>query len=103
MQGKIVMQPWKGWADEPYTTKNGITRYRLAHKKTNPEWWLAYNSTKHRRKSLIHPSESSYQRANLGNTLSALAGLHVLEKLFLAQIGPSENQLVETSELFEFI
>lgn len=39
-------------------------------KPTNPEWWLAYNKTKHRR-------HEHYEEANLGNLLHASAALLV--------------------------
>lgn len=103
MHDKFEMQPWKGWLNEPYYNKNNALRYRLVKSARNPEWWTAYNKTKHRRKSLVHPDESNYRRANLKNVLSALAGLFVLEHLFLNQASPSDAKQTETSSLFKLL
>ena len=51
----ISLTPWKDWA----TTGQ------------NPFWWHCYNEVKHKRD--VH-----FQKANLENTLNALAGLYVL-------------------------
>lgn len=101
-RGQLI-QPWKNWQHEPARSKTGAERHRLVKGRSNPEWWTAYNKTKHRRKSLVRPEQSSYERANLSNVVSALAGLYVLEQLFFTDIAPLVGQSARRSNLFKLI
>lgn len=85
MRGNIQFTPWKNWANERARDKKNRIIYRLKGNSKNPEWWIAYNKTKHRRKSLANPDDSKYDRANLKNVLNSLAGLFSLE-MFLAEV-----------------
>lgn len=96
----IQITPWRNWRNEQAINKAGNVIYRLEKGAENPEWWRAYNRTKHRRKSLARPNDSSYERANLENVLAALAGLYLLELLLGVQVGVSVIQLMRASALF---
>jgi hypothetical protein len=52
----LSLHPWDEWRD----AKNGV-----------PVWWTAYNKVKHQR-------DYHYEKANLKNTLNAIAGLFVV-------------------------
>ena len=92
--------PWKNWRNEQGRNKKGNIIYRLQKGAENPEWWRAYNKTKHRRKSLAHPDESSFERANQENVVTALAGLYLLELLLGTQAKVSVADLKHESNLF---
>ena len=100
LDGGIRIVPWKNWRDEQAVNEVGNITYRLQKGAENPEWWRAYNKTKHRRKSLVHPDDSSYERANLKNVLAALGGLYLLELLLGAKAGVSVMQLAHASALY---
>lgn len=94
----LSLTPWKNWKNESYRDKNNALKYRLTKGSTNPAWWVSYNKTKHRRKSLLNPDDSCYNRANLGNVLNAAAGLFLLE---LALANTLDLPKPEDSELFQ--
>lgn len=56
-----ALYPWREWRLEC-----GDVKYK------SPEWWTKYNKVKHNR-------NQNFEQANLGNVLSALAALFVLE------------------------
>lgn len=103
VRGFFQLTPWNNWANEKAKDKNGRVIYRLKDGSSNPEWWRAYNKTKHRRRSLANPEDSNYERANLKNVLNGLAGLFALEITLAEVIGhvplPEEPQ----SKLFKLI
>lgn len=94
----LSLTPWKNWKNESYRDKKNVLRYRLTKDSENPAWWVSYNKTKHRRKSLLNPDDSCYNRANLGNVLNAAAGLFLLE---LALANAAELPKPESSQLFK--
>ena len=49
-------------------------------------WWQAYNDIKHGR-------VQNYKEANLGNVLSALSGLYILERFYLKDISEAEKTI----------
>lgn len=102
-QSGICFSPWKNWKNEVAQDKNQRTLYRLVKGAENPEWWRAYNKTKHRRKSLTNPDDSSYEKANLGNVLNALAGLLILEIVLKDVIGQDRFTKELRSEIFPSI
>lgn len=96
-----LYQPWKNWKHEQTNSTKGKP-YKLKKGSKNPEWWHAYNATKHRRKCLISPKEDSFERANLKNVINALGGLFVMETLFLKKEGwQSEAEKAGKSKLFQ--
>ena len=95
--------PWANWRHEKTTDKNGKVTFKLSANKSNPEWWRAYNATKHRRRSLVHPDDSAYDRATLKNVLFGMAALYVLERSFLCSLDSKSNQSFQNdSKLFDF-
>lgn len=81
----IELQPFLNWAMQP--------QYK------SPDWWTPYNKVKHNRLA-------NYKKANLKNTINALAGLYILEQYFVKYIGDRDN--VEDvpndiSKLFEMV
>lgn len=81
----IELQPFLNWTMQP--------QYK------SPDWWTPYNKVKHNRLA-------NYKKANLKNTINALAGLYILEQYFVKYIGDRDN--VEDvpndiSKLFEMV
>lgn len=81
----IELQPFSNWSSQP--------QYK------SPDWWTPYNKVKHNRLA-------NYKKANLKNTINALAGLYILEQYFVKYIGGRDN--VEDvpndiSKLFEMV
>ena len=101
MRGNIQLVPWKNWSNEIAKDKNKHTIYRLQSASSNPEWWKAYNKTKHRRRSLANPEDSNYERANLKNVISGLAGLFTLETILAEVIGRGSLPEKPQSKLFK--
>lgn len=98
----LTLVPWGNWRNEPYRDKNNALKYRLTKGSENPVWWVSYNKTKHRRKSLLNPDDSCYDRANLGNVLNAAAGLFLLELALANATGlpkPENGQLFIVDKL----
>jgi len=71
----LELCPWSNWNNDE-----------------NPEWWTAYNKVKHHR-------STHYQRANLRNTLNAVAGLFVM-LLFLYKEDAEAGTLAPSPTLF---
>lgn len=86
--GRVELQPWLGYETEWYTAKDDSRRCRAKGSST-PKWWSDYNKVKHSRVAvaLQDGKSANYARANLGNLMSAFAGLHVLERAFLEATG----------------
>lgn len=103
MRGNIQLTPWKNWSNEMAKVKNNRIIYRLKNGSSNPEWWIAYNKTKHRRRSLANPEDSNYERANLKNVLSGLAGLFTLEMILAEATGRVFQSVDPQSKLFKLI
>ena len=83
----LVLDPWENW--------------RIGT--TNPEWWKSYNEVKHER-------NAHFSKANLKNTLNAMAGLLVVIVHYYARflgVTPESCLLKETtirlSPFVEFI
>lgn len=77
-QSNIQLTPWKDWSIPP--------------KYISPTWWSAYNKVKHNRTSLDNDTgQGNYKKANLENTLNALAGLLVIEMLFYKDLVEAEG------------
>jgi len=70
----LTVCPWEAWGHD-----------------TNPDWWRSYNKVKHERN--VH-----YKKANLENTLNAVAGLFCLV-LFLYRKVNSTSSLVPIPQL----
>ncbi len=94
-----IIVPWENWKYEHYQDKRGNNRYRLLKGKSTPEWWTAYNKVKHERTSNYKNGQTNYVRANLGNLLSAMAALFILETVFLDRL-VDDNVQNEKSKLF---
>lgn len=99
----IYVNPWENFEVEQYTNKKGAICYRLTKNSKNLKWWSEYNDVKHHRTSLNHKNkESNYAYANLGNVLSSLTALYILE-IGLLQLTGSVNELesfVNKSSIF---
>ncbi len=93
--------PWCDWAYEKYINKKGNIGYRLIRGKQTPAWWTAYNKVKHERTSAYGNSQTNYARANLGNLISAMAALYILETLYLSRLGRNGDPVIcAKSKLF---
>lgn len=107
------LQPWHNWfyIQEEQEIKKGVNKgktrtvIKLRDKCKNPEWWTAYNKSKHERTSPYNNSNINYNRANLKNVVSAFAALFVMESMFCDYIFNKENNHItkSTSKLFEMI
>ena len=64
--------PWNNWT----FSKAPLTKGGFRYSGNNPNWWAAYNSTKHHRCS-SSSGKPNYTKANLENVLYSLAGLYV--------------------------
>ena len=99
----LAFKPWANYAVEQRTDRRGRLYYRLKSGMSTPKWWSDYNKVKHGRAVLPSVEQSgNYSRANLGNVLSAFAGLHVLEKALLRRIGSRDDHegFIDDSVLF---
>lgn len=106
------LQPWGNWfyVREEQEIKQGNnkgktrTTIKLKEKCKNPEWWTAYNKSKHERTSPYNNSNINYNRANLKNVISAFAALFITESMFFDYIFAKENVSIEheKSKLFVF-
>ena len=90
-QYDMTITPWKKWRYKKTVNAKGKAHYRLADKKETPKWWIAYNSIKHQRTS-PYRKRTNYSRANLKNTIHALAALYLIEKMFLEYLMSTENE-----------
>ncbi len=63
------LKPFQNW-----------TMATSGHDMQSPDWWTPYNKVKHERLQ-------NYRKANLKNTLNALAGLYILEQYLVKFIG----------------
>lgn len=82
---RIELQPFMNW-------KKGANYHA-------PDWWPLYNDVKHKRME-------NYKKANLKNTLNALAGLYLLEIYLVKFIGDRDSVPDvpnDISKLFEAI
>ena len=70
-----------------------------------PDWWDAHNTLKHRRISIDDQGKitSNFAMANLKHTIGAFAGLYVLLRCFLENIGDLDDlkSFVDTDRLFK--
>lgn len=71
----LKLKPWVNW-----NRPDGV-----------PDWWTAYNKTKHHR-------HTEYHRANLKNALNAVAGLYVA-CLYLYRDKATKGELVPTPRI----
>ena len=101
---RITIEPWQGFETEWYLAKDGSRRCRAKNEST-PKWWSAYNKVKHSRVSaaLQDVRLANYSKANLGNLMTAFAGLHVLETAFLDAVGTLNDLMsfANESKLFD--
>ena len=94
--------PWRNWKYEKYQDAENHTRYRLLSGCETPCWWTAYNKVKHERTSAYRNGQTNYVRANLGNLISAMAALYILEMLFLSSLSGNGNSVIcIKSKLFD--
>ena len=100
----IELRPWKSFRTEWYRDAKDRKRIRARFDST-PAWWSSYNKVKHSRMSpTVNPGdEANYTKANLGNVLSAFAGLFLLETAYMETIGTENDYSVfnDRSCLFE--
>lgn len=97
-----IVIPWHHWAYKKHEYRNGSVRYDLAKGKDTPKWWRAYNALKHERTSAYRKGKTNYVQANLGNVISAMAALYILEQLFLSCLDEEvDSSPVRRSELFK--
>lgn len=82
---EIELQPFANWSKKP--------NYK------SPDWWTPYNKVKHYRLQ-------NYKKANLKNTINALAALYILERYLAKYIGDRDNDIDvpnDNSRVFEMI
>ena len=107
------IHPWKNWEYEKVETeiKKGDNKgkkkisIKLKKKSKNPEWWTAYNKSKHERTSPYNNNNINYNRANLKNVVCAFGALYVLETIFCDYIFNKEQVTINIvqSKLFSMI
>ena len=96
----LDLNPWNNFRVEPNRNKKNC--YKLIEGYKTPSWWTAYNDLKHKRTIVRKGRKSNFETANLGNVCNAFAGLYILEKNCLMQLG-SNTQLGKRSrsKMFE--
>lgn len=82
----------------PYDTIN-LVPFSKVSESNSTDWWHDYNEVKHRRGEKSEQGVYNYQKANLKNVLSALAGLYIVCTLFYNQVSDDDSKL--ESKLFE--
>lgn len=93
--------PWENWEYETHLNSKGNMCYRLKQGKSTPSWWTAYNKVKHERTSPYKNGKTNYVRASLENLVAAMAGLFVLESMFIQYLVKEQNEITyEKSRLF---
>ena len=105
---EYMIQPWENWYyEEKVKVVEGKPRpsYVLKDKAHTPQWWVAYNKSKHERTSLYNNNNMNYERANLKNVIYALSALFILEVLFSRYISSAEKKdiAMQDSILFQFV
>lgn len=65
------------------------------------DWWKDYNLVKHNRTEMNSGGKYNYEKANLKNTMTALAALYLICFLFSSYMNEDEANLVPESNLFE--
>ena len=110
--GDYDLQPWKNWIYVQVEQKNKKGEQKDPMRKSiklkenckNPDWWVAYNKSKHERTSPYNNSNINYNRANLKNVVSAFAAIFIIESMFCEYIFKKENEFIEItkSKLFAF-
>ena len=97
--------PWETFETEIRPDKNGVNRTELVKDCSVPKWWSGYNKVKHHRTSRISKTsdKTNYSKANLGNVISSIAGLYVLEKSYMHAVGTKNDieAFADHSRLFE--
>ena len=106
------IQPWKCCKHikkETEYTDNGKKKtkisYNLDEKCKTPQWWNAYNKSKHERTSPYNNNSINYHRANLKNVVCALSALFIVESLFKDYLFNEEKVRIEytDSKFFSFV
>ena len=96
-----TLVPWSNWEYEWCVNEKGANYIRLKQPAKTPFWWTAYNKVKHERATLLGRKDSNYLEANQFNALNALAGLYVLESLFVEECSRHDDAVeLLRSDLF---
>lgn len=85
-QSNIQLVPWKDWNSDPNDPLNGNNPNNIS-----PTWWTIYNKVKHKRTSSDSNGQEFFKKANLVNTINALAGLFILEMYFYKDLVIAEG------------
>ena len=100
---EIILNNWPNIIQQKVTVKDiELQPFQNWNKRPNyqsPDWWTPYNNVKHKR-------ILNYKKANLKNTINALAGLYILEQYFVKYIGDRDNDFDvpnDISHLYEMI
>lgn len=88
--GYEEVHPWEDFYTEITISVNGSKYYRHVPEKKSPTWWSDYNLVKHNRLSL-DSADINYDKANLGNVISAFAALYVIERALLDTVGTADD------------
>lgn len=67
------------------------------------DWWRDYNLVKHNRTEVNSGGKYNYEKANLKNTMTALAALYMLCYLVGSYMNENEKNLISDSNLFDFV
>ena len=103
--GNIPIHPFAHFKVVSGTDQNGSRYYMPAKGCRLPSWWVAHNTLKHRRITVEEDGTiaSNFSEANLRNTVEAFAGLYVLIRCFLENVGEVDDlkSFVNTDRLFK--
>lgn len=104
----LINNPYPKFKDMAIITNEDIveklryTPFRKFEENETDDWWKDYNLVKHNRTELNEGGKYNYEKANLKNTMTALAALFLLCYLLSSYIN-DEAKLVPESQLFEFL
>ena len=103
--GVIPVQPFAKFHVVPVTSGYSEHNFKPAKGCSLPYWWDAHNTLKHRRVTIddFGKIRSNFSEANLGNTLGAFAGMYVLVRVFLENVGCPDDlkSFVDTDRMFK--
>ena len=103
--GAIPVRPFAHFRVISGIDQNGNRYYMPAKGCRLPAWWTSHNTLKHRRITVSDEGKivSNFSQANLRNTIGAFAGLYVLIRCFLENVGEPDDlkSFVNTDRLFK--
>ena len=81
--------------------KFNFVPFKNFHENEADDWWKDYNLVKHNRTEMNSGGKYNYEKANLKNTMTALAALYLMCYLVSVFLNENKVNLVPESKLFE--